>query len=249
MDIIYEAIVGSRLYGINTETSDLDTKGCFFRPYHEIVPNVNNYFGLEHYKKDEVVNKNNGLEGKDKVESVFYSIKKFIELSLKGNPTLLEIAFVPRDKILVNTLCSQEIMEYVRKNFVTKKALKAYIGYFLDQKKNNINTPKKACHAFRIGIQALQFSKTGIIEPVLTGRFLEQALDIRSGRIIDDDLNFLINTLDLQLRAAEGSNLLPEEANEGDASKFLVHIHQKYYDEQAWLENEQFHNLNPGEVF
>jgi uncharacterized protein len=229
MEIIYEATVGSKLYGISNENSDTDIKSVHFRDYADIVPSEYNYFGLTHTKKDEVVNKDNGLTGSAKIESVSYSVKKFVELAMKGNPTLLEIAFVPTYLLLINTPIAQEIMEYVRKNFITKKALKAYIGYFLDQKKNNINTPKKKCHAYRIGVQALNFAETGIINPVLSGAQLETAMHIREHTMIDESVGCLLDSLDSDLRKIETTNNLPEEPDEQAASDFLVYIHKKYY--------------------
>lgn len=232
MQIIYESIVGSRLYGMATSNSDTDTKGLFFRPFEDIVPKEEHYFGLKHLPKDEVVNKCNNLEGSEKVESVFYSAKKFIELCMKGNPTLLEIAFVPDNLLLSNSEIAMEIMYYIRNNFMTKKALKSYVGYFLDQKKGNSNTPKKASHVYRIGMQAVDFAKTGIINPVLSGVQLETALNIRHEKIIGEDLEKIIAYVDLKLKQAEAANNLLVEPNENSASEFLVSIHHKYYKDE-----------------
>jgi predicted nucleotidyltransferase len=228
-NVIYEAIVGSRLYGTATSASDLDTKGIFGRDYYDVVPTENHYFGLKHLKKDEVINKNNGLEGSAKVESVFYSLKKFIELCMKGNPTLIEVAFVPNELIIQRTDISDEIMTYIRNNFMTKKTLKSYIGYFLDQKRGNASTPKKASHVYRIGVQAVNFAKTGIINPVLSGKELEIALNIRNNNIDKDELDRLIAYVDLKLQQAEANNNLISEPDEEAASNFLVYIHKKYY--------------------
>ncbi len=228
-NVIYEAIVGSRLYGMATSASDLDTKGIFGRDYYDIVPTEAHYFGLKHLKKDEVVNVNNGLEGSAKVESVFYSLKKFIELCMKGNPTLIEVAFVPNDLLIHRTDLSDEIMTYIRNNFMTKKTLKSYIGYFLDQKRGNSSTPKKASHVYRIGMQAINFSKTGVINPVLSGKELEIALNIRNENIDKSDLEKHIAYLDLKLQQAEANNSLINEPDENAASDFLVYIHKKYY--------------------
>lgn len=228
-NIIYEATVGSRLYGTATSSSDLDTKGIFGRDYYDIVPTESHYFGLKHLKKDDVVNLNNGNQGSAKVESVMYSIKKFIELCMKGNPTLIEVAFVPNDLLLHRTDLSDEIMTYIRNNFMSKKTLKAYIGYFLDQKRGNSSTDKKASHVYRIGMQAISFSKTGVINPVLSEKELETALNIRNGNINKEELERIIAYLDVKLQQAEANNSLITEPDENAASDFLVYIHKKYY--------------------
>jgi predicted nucleotidyltransferase len=228
-NVIYEAIVGSKLYGMSTSESDTDTKGIFARQYNDIVPNENHFFGLKHLPKDEVVNKHNGLEGPQKVESVFYSMKKFIELCMKGNPTLIEVAFVPDNMLIVETDVSREIMNYIRNNFMSKKTLKSYVGYFLDQKKSNSFTAKKAAHVYRIGIQAVEFAKSGIVNPVLSGENLEIAMNIRHEVLIGDELEKTLAYVDVKLKQAELSNRLIDEPDENAASEFLVNIHKKYY--------------------
>jgi predicted nucleotidyltransferase len=229
-DIIFEAIVGSRLYGTSTSTSDMDTKGLYIRDYNDIVPVEDHYFGLQNLPKDTVINKINGLSGPQKIESVFYSLRKFIELCMKGNPTLIELAFVPDNFLLQKNEISEEIMSYVRNNFMTKRTLKSYIGYFLDQKRGNSDTPKKSSHVYRLGIQALQFSQTGIINPVLTGKELEIAMNIRSNTIDKEELDRLIAYLDVKLQQAEKNNALIDEPDFGSANDFLIHIHKKAYE-------------------
>jgi predicted nucleotidyltransferase len=238
MQVIFEAIVGSRLYGTSTSSSDMDTKGLFGRPYKDIVPVEDHYFGLRNLPKDTVINKSNGLEGSQKVESVFYSIRKFLELCMKGNPTLIEVAFVPDNLLLHRTPISDEIMSYVRANFMTKQTLKSYVGYFLDQKRGNSNTPKKASHVYRIGMQAVQFAQTGIINPVLSGKELEMALDIRHNNVDKEELDRLIAYVDVKLQQAEKNNHLLAEPDEQSANEFLVYIHKKFY-EEAYVDVEK----------
>ena len=228
--VIYEAIVGSRLYGMSTDTSDTDTKGIFAREKLDIIPSEDHYFGLMNLPKDTVKEVKNGLEGPAKVESVFYSIRKFMELCMKGNPTLIEVAFVPDNMLLKRTEISDEIMKFIRNNFMTKQTLKSYIGYFLDQKRNNSSTPKKSSHVFRIGKQAIDFAKTGVINPVLSGEDLKIALDIRHNKVDEAELANLVTYLDEKLRQSEKDNKLIDTPDEQAANDFLVYIHKKYYE-------------------
>lgn len=231
MTVIFEAIVGSRLYGTATSSSDLDTKGVFVRPYNDIVPAEDHYFGLKNLPKDTVTNWTNGLEYDQKKESVFYSVRKFMELCMKGNPTLIELAFVPDHLLIQKTDISEEIMSFVRTNFMTKNTLKSYIGYFIDQKKSNASTPKKLSHVYRIGVQAINFSQTGIINPVLSDKELEIALDIRHNNIDKEELDRLIAYIDLKLQQAEKNNILIDYPDETLTNNFLVYIHKKIYNE------------------
>ena len=72
--IIFEGIVGSQAYGIATPTSDVDIKGVFMMPFENILD-----FGYVEQISDE------------KNDTVFYEIRRFLQLLQTNNPTILEL--------------------------------------------------------------------------------------------------------------------------------------------------------------
>lgn len=64
--ILFEAISGSRSFGLETESSDTDIKGVFYLPKDK-------FFGLEYIPQ--VNNETNDI--------VYYELGRFIELLLK----------------------------------------------------------------------------------------------------------------------------------------------------------------------
>lgn len=81
--ILFEAISGSRSFGLETESSDTDIKGVFYLPKDK-------FFGLEYIPQ--VNNETNDI--------VYYELGRFIELLLKNNPNILELLASPKDCIL-----------------------------------------------------------------------------------------------------------------------------------------------------
>ena len=81
--ILFEAISGSRAYGTNLPHSDTDLKGVFVLPERE-------FFGLSYVPQ--VANETN--------DEVFYELRRFVELLLKNNPTVLELLGSPADCIV-----------------------------------------------------------------------------------------------------------------------------------------------------
>ncbi len=81
--ILFEAISGSRAYGTNLPHSDTDLKGVFILP-------ENQFFGLDYIPQ--VANETN--------DEVFYELRRFVELLLKNNPTVLELLGTPADCVV-----------------------------------------------------------------------------------------------------------------------------------------------------
>lgn len=107
--ILFEAISGSRAYGTNLPHSDTDLKGVFVLPESQ-------FFGLEYVPQ--VANDTN--------DEVFYELRRFVELLLKNNPTVLELLGTPPDCVVyrhplfdqfrpqafLSKLCRQSFAEY-----------------------------------------------------------------------------------------------------------------------------------------
>ncbi|GAB3648909.1 hypothetical protein GCM10027594_24320 [Hymenobacter agri] len=107
--ILFEAISGSRAYGTNLPHSDTDLKGVFILPEDQ-------FFGLDYVPQ--VANETN--------DEVFYELRRFVELLLKNNPTVLELLGTPADCVVykhplfeqfkaddfLSKLCRQSFAEY-----------------------------------------------------------------------------------------------------------------------------------------
>ncbi|MFC6223969.1 DNA polymerase beta superfamily protein [Hymenobacter artigasi] len=107
--ILFEAISGSRAYGTNLPHSDTDLKGVFILPEDQ-------FFGLEYIPQ--IANETN--------DEVFYELRRFVELLLKNNPTVLELLGTPDNCVIykhplfaqfkaadfLSKLCRQSFAEY-----------------------------------------------------------------------------------------------------------------------------------------
>ena len=83
--ILLECISGSRTYGLDTPSSDIDIKGVFYlpKPY---------YYGLHDDYVSQVSNETNDV--------VYYELGRFVDLLLQNNPNIMELLATPSDKIL-----------------------------------------------------------------------------------------------------------------------------------------------------
>lgn len=88
-NIVLLVVAGSHGYGLNTEESDLDIRGISMGTLGSIL-------GLESFDV---------FEDK-KTDTVIYSMKRFVELAMKGAPNVLEILFSNPENILY---CDEKI--------------------------------------------------------------------------------------------------------------------------------------------
>lgn len=116
--LIFDCIVGSRLYGTNTEKSDTDYRGVANTPLNVVL---DLFQGFEQ--------KDSGFIEDDKV---IYDLGKFIKLCSAANPNILELLFVPDSHILFSTPTWEKLIEN-RQYFLSKKARWTFSGYAVSQ--------------------------------------------------------------------------------------------------------------------
>lgn len=109
MFVICKTISGSRLYGTNIATSDLDIRGVY-------LPTVSNcVLGTV----QDVISR----EG----DTQYYSLQKFLRLATEGQSVAIEMLFATKDNLPVSSPLWERILAR-RSEFVTKK-MAAFIGY------------------------------------------------------------------------------------------------------------------------
>jgi len=131
--LIMCGISGSNLYGTNTEYSDEDIRGVF-------IPTKEYFLGFS--KRIEQIE----VSGNDEV---YYDIRKFFKLCLECNPNIVELLFVPENKLLNFTKEWYHILQY-KEHIISKKARYTFAGYAISQLKRIerhrswlLNPPKK----------------------------------------------------------------------------------------------------------
>ncbi len=110
-NISYLVLSGSHGYGTNNENSDIDLRGA-------LRENEKYFYGLNTFEQFE------DLES----DTVIYSLKKFVQLSMQCNPNTIELLGVDDDSIVQ----MDNVGKYMRDNqdmFLSKKAIKSFGNY------------------------------------------------------------------------------------------------------------------------
>jgi len=111
--ILFEAISGSRAFGLATEHSDTDIRGVYYLPKED-------FFGLNYVPQ--VSNETNDI--------TYYEIGRLVELLQKNNPNILEVLASPADCILQK----HPLMDLLNpEDFLSKLCKDTFAGYASSQ--------------------------------------------------------------------------------------------------------------------
>ena len=115
--LLYEFVRGSKAHGLSLPSSDTDTGGVFIEPINWLIGLGNDY-------EKQVTDASN--------DTVWYSLKFYMNLLLSSNPTVLESLFIDDEFVLYQHPLFNIIKEN-RQKFVTKDCFKPFIGYAYHQ--------------------------------------------------------------------------------------------------------------------
>lgn len=102
---------GSHAYGMNTDTSDVDIRGCLLNAKKEIL--TGNYY--EQFTNDET-------------DTVIYSLQKFFQLLSNCNPNVIEMLGCLPEHYLYLSDVGEEILKH-KDIFLSKRCINSFGGY------------------------------------------------------------------------------------------------------------------------
>jgi len=229
---ILKVTTGSRAYGFARPDSDWDTRGI-------AMPSREVFFGLQSFEMH---------EQKDPDETI-YSLNKFVNLALTGNPNILELLFIDEPLIQLDTHQSRELKAN-RALFITKKLFITYVGYAKAQLhkikadgncapemksrrsddilKNGYDT-KAATHLVRLMFQARELALDGNINFPMKGNELSACKGIREGKWKFEEVKETFEGALADLRKIEETSSLPEKPDFNRVNQLVMTINAEWY--------------------
>ena len=232
MNLLYEVVHGSYLYGTNTSESDLDIKGVYAPYSYDVLcgeePALN------------VISKankgDNEKSDKDTVERKYYSLAKFYHLLSKGDIGCTEMLFARNFATQKFDNFVKEILDDAPRYMISKK-----IVSFINCANNNIKNAEKSANvndinirnkslynAVRLNMEVQELVNTGKIKFPLTDR--EYLLNIRNGNVdYHETINQAKLLLEQSINLINDSNL-SDTANMGYAYRDIEYYYRNEFD-------------------
>lgn len=236
---IWRVINGSQLYGTATTVSDEDQLGVFIEPLEYVV----GFKRMDDYtwrSKPEGVRAEAG-----DTEISLYSLRKFMNLLIAGNPSILATIYA-RDELVVHDRLDLRIFQ---EPIASKKAYPRFKGYLHSQKERALGIKqghkarrdelvgefgydtKYMMHAIRLGLQGIEYLETGrISSPSKDAQWL---LAIRNGEYTEQECLDYIDRLLIQLDDAVEKSTLPDEPDYKTLTDLMITWHEWMW--KGWI--------------
>lgn len=207
--VIYECVIGSRAYGLDTPDSDTDRRGIYQAPTDLVLSLYDPPSQLED----------------DGRQECFWELKKFLVLALKANPNVLEVLYSPL--IEIATPASEALLA-IRPAFVSRLVYQTFNGYVISQFKKMMHSRKvkqkpnwkHAMHLIRLLESGITILTTGELR--LRTEHRDELLEIRSGQWAWERVDRWRQELHEEFDAAFRSTTLPERPDYATVNDYLV---------------------------
>jgi hypothetical protein len=231
-------VIGSTIYGLSVaETDDLDLMGICIEP-------PENYAGMGKPFEQHVwrTQPEGHPSGPGDIDLTVYSLRKYLRLASNGNPTVLNLLFVPPGFWHLHSPLADELRSLIPQ-IVSQEAGARYLGYARAQRERLLGLrgqkhtgytrrlkyqseagwdQKYAMHLCRLGVQGVELLSTGHLTLPLRSEDQDRLREIRLGKWDLDSVVDYSYDLERQLVAAIEKSPLPEHPDRGALNKWLV---------------------------
>lgn len=214
---IIRASNGSDLFGLSlSENSDRDEMGVCIETL-EAFSGFNEFEQYLYRTAAERTGRHDAPSEAGDLDLTIYSLRKFLRLAMQGNPSVINLLYVPQ---LMCVKCDargaklQELAPLI----ISKKAGHRYLGYMESQRQRllgergqkKVNRPeledkygydtKYAMHILRLGFQGVELLSTGKIILPLPEPAKSYCMAVRTGKVPIQDVLTEAGNLERQLK-------------------------------------------------
>ncbi len=244
---ILRTTVGSGVHGIAIAgTDDHDEMGVFVEPVTWLI-------GLGNPRDSYIARSQaeGARSGPGDTDLALYSLRKYLQLAVKGNPTALLPLFAPEPDVLFCNELGHELRA-MRELFLSQDAARRFLGFMQHQREALVkggrgkpNRPelvekygydvKYASHALRLALQGREIVQHGRLTLPMPETERQRVLEVKSGQV--KDLRVVLDEIDAVsaevVTALEtGRTPLPPRAAIGEVQDWAVGAYRRFWN---WL--------------
>lgn len=240
--IILEAVVGSTVHGTNVQDGleDLDLMAV-------AVEDQKTFTGFSATDTWTSRTKPMGVRSEaGDVDWVCYGLRKYLNLALKGNPSILLALFAPMSHTQHITIEGGQL-RLLSEKIVSKAAYMPFRGYMRQQHERllglrgqrNVTRPelveaygydvKYAAHVVRLGLQGEELLSTGRLSLPMREADRELCVRIRTGGFTLAAVSEQIITAERRLDAAYAASTLPERPDTAAVEAWMLKTYLEHW--------------------
>lgn len=253
---ILRGLVGSTAHGLNVEADDRDEMGICIEPLHAMMGHEGEFEQVIKRTAADREGRHDAPSRAGDLDLTVYSLRKFTRLALQGNPTVLNLLFVPPALCTVRRAPVSQLLE-MADAFVSKEAGYRYLGYMEAQRQRmtgerggkGVRRPelvakygydtKYAGHVVRLGFQGVQFLKTGRIELPMLEPERSWIRAVRVGKVSEQEVLTRAGELERQIKdLLTGPSDIPEKADAPRVWAWVRHTYLEWWKADAFNRND-----------
>ncbi|GEE02801.1 hypothetical protein nbrc107696_32470 [Gordonia spumicola] len=210
---VLRTVVGSGVHGIAVAgTDDHDEMGVYVEPPAHVL-------GLGNHRDDYIwrTQPEGARSGPGDTDLVVYSLRKYLALAIKGNPTVMLPLFAPDTAVVVRTTLGDELRS-MRSQFLSLAAVERFLGYMHAQHERMLGTSnrkapnrpelvakhgwdvKYGSHALRLAYQGHEMTATGHLSLPMPDEQRARVLAVKRGEIPREEVSAEVGRLEREVR-------------------------------------------------
>ncbi len=243
--------VGSGVHGMAIAgTDDRDEMGICVEPWTTVIGSKTfGHYGFRTAEHGKTFPKGESpTSGPDDLDLIVYGLRRWARLAAKGTPTVLTPLWVPDSKIEFINDFGKELRE-LAPMFASKSAGQQFKGYLRSQRdglmgkrsggtrnrgradlraKYGFDT-KFAAHMVRLGIQGVEYMKTGKVTLPMEEPDLTWLRDLKQGRHTLEEALARAETLEAEISKAQETSKLPDHPDRRGIDYWLSSVHRRFW--------------------
>ena len=238
---ILRGLVGSTVHGLNVNDGieDRDEMGVCIEPLEAALTLGAPFEQFIYRSAAERAGRHDARSMAGDLDLTIYSLRKWMRLALKGNPTILLLLFTPDDQLVHCDRLGSELRA-LTPFIISRRVQGPYLGYLQAQKQRltgergqkNVHRPeleemygfdtKYAMHMLRLGFQGVELLTTGRLSLPMREPERSFLLNVRRGKISEQECLTRAGELEQELSDLAATSPLPEEPDEARIEIWVI---------------------------
>ena len=243
---ILRGLVGSTVHGLNVTDGieDRDEMGVCIEPLEAAMALWGPFEQFIYRSAEEREGRSHARSSAGDLDLTIFSLRKWIQLALKGNPTILLLLFTPDDQLVQIDALGSELRS-LTPAIVSRRVQGPFLGYLQAQKQRltgerdqkRIHRPeleamygfdtKYAMHMLRLGFQGVELLTTGRLSLPMREPERSFLLDVRRGRVGEPECLERATELEQQLTELAATSPLPADPDESKVEGWVMSAYRR----------------------